>query len=307
MVTRKLKLKKNNYTRKQKTNISSQIYNISDKDVLDDFNKLVEIGCDINKKLSRIGNNVVNKYTATERMNTVGRHHLSFFDVWFNKKRLNKEKYVKQFFNFYKKNNKTYPEIKIMFRLSNLYFSAVSIFKPLVAMEVYCRFKPTCVLDFTMGWGGRLVGACALNIPKYIGIDSNKNLKTPYNKMSSFLRNNSTTDIELYFQDALTMDYSKLNYDLVLTSPPYYNIETYGNNKEKTKEDWDKNFYIPIFQATFDSLKRGGYYCLNVPNDVYETVAVDILGKPFDKISLPKAKRNSAEKYHEYIYVWKKT
>jgi hypothetical protein len=103
------------------------------------------------------------------------------------------------------------------------------------------------------------------------------------------------------------MDYSKLNYDLVLTSPPYYNIETYGNNKEKTKEEWDNNFYIPIFKATFGSLKRGGYYCLNVPNDVYETVAVNILGKAFEKISLPKAKRNSVDKYHEYIYVWKKT
>ena len=31
--------------------------------------------------------------------------------------------------------------------------------------------------DPCMGWGGRLVGACALDIPKYIGIDLNKSLE----------------------------------------------------------------------------------------------------------------------------------
>jgi len=310
MTTKKFTLKKNNYTRKQKTRISDKIYNISNKDVLDDFNNLVKIGCDYHKTLSKVGNDVVNKYTAAERLNTMGMHHLSFYDVWFNKLTIKKQKYARNFFKFYRKSYKTYPEIKIMFRLSNLYFSAVSIFKPLVAMDVYCRFKPNCILDFTMGWGGRLVGACALNIPKYIGIDNNNNLKTPYNKMTSFLKKHSTTDVQLFFQDALTVDYSKLKYDLVLTSPPYYNIETYGDNKEKEKEkekeDWDNNFYIPIFKKTFQYLKKGGYFCLNIPTDVYENVAIDVLGKPFDTIKMPKAKRTSDEKYCEYIYIWYK-
>ena len=122
--------------------------------------------------------------------------------------------------------------------------------------------------------------------------------------MCGFLEKHSTTDIELYFQDALTVDYSKLDYDLVLTSPPYYNIETYGGNKQKTKDEWNQNFYEPIFKKTFQHLKRGGYYCLNIPEEVYKTVALKILGKPFAKIPLPKAKRSSDEKYNEFIYVW---
>jgi hypothetical protein len=300
-------LRKNNYTRKQKEGFSNQVYNLTDQDVLADFMKLVEIGCEKHAALSTVGNDVVNRFTAVERMNTAGYQNISFYDVLFNKTQLKRENYVKKLLAFYKKNRKGYPEIKVMFRLTNLYFSSVSIFKPLIAMDVYCRFQPKCVLDFTMGWGGRLVGACALNIPKYIGVDYNRNLKTPYNKMCRFLKKHSTTDIKLYFQDALSVDYSKMDYDLVLTSPPYYNIELYnGVNSQKTKEDWDEHFYKPIFEKTYKHLKKGGHYCLNVPEEVYDNVAVKTLGKPRFKILLPKAQRSTAEKYHEYIYVWQK-
>jgi hypothetical protein len=308
MPTKKKSLQKNNYTRKQKERLANQVYNLTDADVLADFTKLVEIGCKQHAALSTVGNDVVNKYTAVERLNTAGYQNISFYDVWFNKNRLKREKYVKKLLDFYKKTRKGYPEIKVMFRLSNLYFSSVSIFKPLIAMDVYCRFQPKCVLDFTMGWGGRLVGACALNVPKYIGIDSNKNLKTPYNKMCKFLKKHSTTDIELYFRDALSVDYSKLDYDLVLTSPPYYNIELYdGANKQKTKEEWDEQFYKPIFEKTYKHLSSGGHYCLNVPEEVFDTIAVKVLGKPRAKIPLAKAQRSAGEKYHEYIYVWVKS
>lgn len=306
MPTKKKSLQKNNYTRKQKERLANQVYNLTDADVLADFTKLVEIGCEKHAALSTVGNDSVNKYTAVERLNTAGYQNISFYDVWFNKNRLKREKYVKKLLDFYKKTRKGYPEIKVMFRLSNLYFSSISIFKPLIAMDVYCRFQPKCVLDFTMGWGGRLVGACALNIPKYIGVDYNQKLKAPYNKMCRFLKKHSTTDVDLYFQDALTVDYSKFDYDLALTSPPYYNIETYGGNKQKSKDEWDEKFYRPMFETTYKHLKKGGHYCLNVPEEVYDNVAVKTLGKPRFKILLPKVKRSTAEKYHEYIYVWQK-
>ena len=297
---------KNNYTLKQKRNIAQKILDIREKDIETDFINLKEIGCEKKKALSQIGNDIVNYFTFVERLNTIGNKKLNFYDVWRNKNALAKKKYINNIVSFYKNRKTKYPEPKVWYRISNLYFSAISIFKPQIAMDIYCLYNPTTILDFTMGWGGRLVGACALNIPKYIGIDMNSNLKTPYNKMTHFLKKHSTTEIELYFQDALTVDYSKLNYDLVLTSPPYYNIETYGDNVEKTKEEWDKSFYIPIFEKTFQHLKPGGHYCINIPNEVYENVAIKILGNPLTKIPLPKSKRTSSENYNEFIYVWKK-
>ena len=306
MTTRKNHIKKNTYTIKQRQKIADKVYDITEKDVLEDFNKLQEIGCNYHKALSQIGNKVVNKYTIIERLNTLGHKGINFYDIWKNKNELKKKPSNKSMIDYYKKTNKNYPEIKVWFRISNLYYSAISIFKPLIAMDIYCRYKPNTILDFTMGWGGRLVGACALNVPKYIGIDMNSNLKMPYQKLSHFLHKHSNTEIELYFQDALTIDYSKLNYDVVLTSPPYYDIEIYGPNQVKSKEKWNNEFYKPIFEMTFKYLKKDGYYCLNIPREVYTSVAIKVLGKCLIKIPLPKMKRKSDEKYHEFIYVWQK-
>jgi hypothetical protein len=297
---------KNNYTVRQKRNIAKKILDLTEKDAETDFISLRDIGCEKKKALSQIGNDTVNYFTFVERLNTIGNKKLNFYDVWRNKNALAKKKYINNIITFYKNRKTKYPEAKVWFRISNLYFSSISIFKPQIAMDIYCLYNATSILDFTMGWGGRLIGACALNVPKYIGIDMNTNLKDPYKKMTNFLKKHSTTDIELYFQDALSLDYSKLDYDLVLTSPPYYNIETYGNDREKTKEEWDNSFYKPIFEKTFQHLKTGGHYCINIPNEVYENVAFKILGSPFTKIPLPKSKRTSSEKYNEFIYVWKK-
>ena len=303
---KKLIIKKNNYTRKQKAVIADKVFHLTEKDALDDFNKLKQIGCDYHTELSQTGNKAVNNYTLVERLNTIGTKKINFYDFWKNKASFKKKPFVKNMVDFYNKRAIPPTEGKMLFRIFNLYYTPISIFNPLIAMDVYCRFKPTCILDFTMGWGGRLVGACALNIPKYIGIDYNKNLEVTYNKMSRFLKKHSTTDIQLYFQNALTIDYSKLDYDLVLTSPPYYNIETYGGNEQMSKDKWNTEFYIPIFQETYKHLKKGGHYCINIPGEVYKNVAVKILGKCTTKIPLPKAKRTAAEKYQEFIYVWKK-
>ena len=309
---KKYKFKKNNYTKRQKQIISNKIYDLTEKDVLDDFNKLREIGCAYHKDLSIVGNKVVNKYTLIERLNSKGKQNISFYDLYKNKNYVKTKPFVKKMVDFYKKHRATYNDAKVFFRISNLYYSSISIFKPFIAMKIYCIYKPTSILDFTMGWGGRLVGACALDIPNYIGIDSNNNLRQPYTEMTKFLNKNSKTNIKLFFQDALSIDYSKLSYDLVLTSPPYYDIEIYGTQEnndlkhKKTMEEWNNEFYIPIIEKTFKYLKKGGHYCLNIPKDLYKNVAIKLLGKPSTKIVMPKSKRTNEETYQEFIYIWKK-
>jgi hypothetical protein len=178
-----------------------------------------------------------------------------------------------------------------------------------MAMEIYCKYSPKiAILDPTMGWGGRLVGACALDLPKYIGIDSNRNLEKPYKELCAFLKDKTTCEIDVRFQDALTVDYSKIKYDMVLTSPPYYNIEIYRDTREKTKEKWNTEFYRPLFSETWKHMSSPGYYCLNVPEEIYEENCIPILGKAHKKMLLKKQKRtkSAADKYKEYIYVWQK-
>jgi len=297
-------MEKNNYSIKEKEAIAKNLTDISFDELEEQFLKLKELKCNLINTLSHVGSDVVNYFTFVERLNTAGHSGYSFFDVWYSRKFIQTKKYSKSLFKYYKKNNIT-DEYFIMYRIFNLYFGAVSIFKPVIAKYIYCKFKPKKILDFTMGWGGRLVGACALDIEKYIGIDLNQKLKKPYTEMTKFLDKYSDTKFDIYFEDAATFDYSKLDYDFVLTSPPYYNIELYTGTEKRDIEEWNNNFYIPVFTNTYKYMKSG-YYCLNIPQNIYNDVALKVLGKPYKKILFPKAKRTQDEKYKEYIYVWKK-
>jgi hypothetical protein len=295
-----------NKTRKRK--ISDQLFGYSRERIKLDYEQLRQVTCkNITKysPLSILGTKFIDHYTGMERLNTIGNKGINFYEFWEKRNKYKKEKYVQNMLEYYK-NYPNIPEIKRWKYIFNLYFSAITLFRPITAMEVYCKYSPRTVLDFTMGWGGRLLAAAALDIPTYIGIDINTNLRAPYTKMVRDLDGLTETKFDLYFQDALTIDYSKLRYDMVFTSPPYYNIEIYPGTVRKEKQEWNETFYTPLFSITWKYLQRGGYYCLNVPVDVYQAVCLPLFGRAKSRISMKKTKRTDNEKYKEYTYVWKK-
>jgi hypothetical protein len=307
------------YSLKEKENIVQQINPVTIEQAEKSFQNLRNLKCKgaIAASASiQIGNDVVDKFTLIERLNTKGHVGIDFYTFWYNRAYFSKIGYIQNMLEYYR--SRDIAEIRKWKYIFNLYFSSISIFRPVMAMEIYCKYTPKiAILDPTMGWGGRLIGACALNLPKYIGIDANVYLDEPYRKMMDFVADKTTTKIEVFFQDALTIDYSQLNYDMVFTSPPYYNIEIYrkiSNSKyfkkdeKKTKEEWNSGFYKPLFKKTWENMKSPGYYCLNIPAEIYEECCVPILGKYSRKIALKKQTRtkSAANKYSEYIYIWYK-
>ena len=277
------------------------------EEAIKDLEKINDLTCDKLNVNSRIGNKFIDFFTLMERLETKGiRSGKSFFDLWENRSEMYKKKSIQRLIK-YKKERGSVNEVSIYKSMVDLFFGSVNIFKPSIAMDIYCRFNPTSILDMTMGWGGRLLGACALNIPKYTGIDLNVSLKKPYEEMVEVLKEYTTTKINLMFKDALKVDYNKLDYDLVLTSPPYYNMEIYTGTERRSVEEWNETFYKPLFDKTWNGLKVGGHYCLNVPIKVYEDVLIPLLGKANILIPINHAKRRKTSTYKEYIYVWKKT
>jgi hypothetical protein len=290
----------------EKDRIAKKIKNITESEAISDYEHLKNIDLRMITNETRIGNKFVDYFTFRQRLDTIGIKGFSYFD-FIKDTEYHKKKYIKNLLDYQKGEDKQIA----LYRVFKLHAGSIGLFKPLTAMEIYSRFKPKSILDFSMGWGGRLVGACALNIPNYIGIDTNKNLREPYKRMCSLLKELGTkTNIKLMFKDALEVDYSNLAYDLVITSPPYYNVEIYEGMESKTEEEWELEFYAPLFSETYKYLKRGGHYVLNIPKKVYENVCIELLGRANIKIPLKKKahpKKNSADKdYSEYLYVWKK-
>jgi hypothetical protein len=297
-------MEQNKFTLKEKKELSKELKDYTKEEIKEDFLKLKDIKCSNVNVHSLIGNKIVDYFTFYERLDVIGRRGLNYYDFLMNINKLRKTKYYKSLKEYSKNDNMT--QTMLDYKYGQLYWGLnVAIFKPIIAKHIYCMFKPSSILDFTMGWGGRMIGACSLDIPNYIGIDLNKDLKKPITDMAKFVAPYTQTKIKLFFKDALSVDYSKLYYDFVLTSPPYYNIEQYKYNEKLSKEEWNNNFYIPIITKTYKHLQKNGVYCLNIPLDVYEVVK-KILGKSDKKIKMWKSKRTKTVT-EEWIYIWYKS
>jgi len=306
-------------TQEEKAAIAKKIKNITEDEAVANYQKLKKIDLSKISNETRIGNKFVDCFTFLARLETVSKREVSYFDFIHDTK-YHEKKYIQNLLNYQKGDDNHVA----LYRVFKLHCGSIGLFKPLNAMCIYKRFKPQSVLDFTMGWGCRLVGACAADVPSYTGIDINPSLKAPYERMVEVLKgitiktkgkNNPDTtlqtNITLLFQDALTVDYSALDYDCVFTSPPYFNIEIYEGTTAKTEEAWVNEFYVPIFTKTYEHLKPGGHFILNVPANLYEMVCVPLLGTATTQIALKKKTRPkncyTKKDYNEYIYVWLKS
>jgi len=303
---------KENFSHEEKTMIAKMIKNITLEDAKKDFSDLRNIGISKNiqhiSSRSRIGNNVVDYFTFKERLETRGKYNITFFEFIANIEEFKKKKFIRNMLQYYdevKNKNNTKNQYIVWKETYNICISAINIFRPILAMEIYEKYNSAKVLDFCAGWGGRAIGASALNIEKYIGIEINTSLKEPYQNMLKFAKEVSTTEIEMIFDDALNIDYSSLVYDTAFTSPPYYFLEKYENNKEyASKKEMNEKFYKPLFTNTYKYLKVGGYYILNINKEIYDSVCLELFGSAHESFSLKKSKRQND--YMEYIYVWHK-
>jgi hypothetical protein len=299
-----------NFTDLEKENISKNIKNISFTTVDIEMNKLIHIQNDAQNMSPRcrIGNNIVDYYTFTERLKTKGKYDVNYYEFIANLDYFKQKKFIQNMIHYYettKNKNKTKNEYIVLKEIYNICISAINIIRPLVYMEIYSKYKPKCILDFCAGWGGALVAACALNVDTYIGIEINSNLKNGYDNMQSYLKTKSNTNINMIFDNALQVDYDKLYYDFVFTSPPYYFIQKYENNPVySSKQEMDNLFYIPIFNKVYTSLQPNGYFIINICKEVYDNVLIKLFGEAHEVYPYKKSKRQND--YNEIIYVWKK-
>lgn len=292
----------------EKNQIAKQIKSICIEQVEDEFIKLQNIGSNASKQSERcrIGNSVVDYFTFLQRLHTKGKYNVNYYEFIYNIDYFKEKKFIQNMSTYYetvKNKNKQKNQYIVLKEIYNICISAINIIRPLVYMEIYNKFQPTSILDFCAGWGGAAVAAAALNIPNYTGIEINHYLQQPYIKLCSFLSSKSNSKINMCFQNALEVDYSLIDYDLVFTSPPYYFIQKYENNAiYKSKDEMDELFYKPIFTKTFQNLKKGGYYILNVNREVYERVCKSVLGEANEIFPYKKSKRQN--NYKEIVYVW---
>jgi len=244
--------------------------------------------------LSNAGLKFIDHFTFEHRLAVRGKMGMNFFDFFANWETLKERKYINNLLEFYDMDETP----KTIYKIYNLAINNVHAFRPVVALQICDRFKPTHILDPCAGWGGRALAAHIYGA-KYTGYDSNTDLTNAYEKMSTIL------GVNLIIGDSLLIDYTRLKkYDCIMTSPPYYDVERYAHNKwYKNDDEMDDQFYFPLFDTLRNHLRVGGWIVLSINQKLFDRVFNILYGPPHIIFPLVAHKRKS---YIEYIYAWQK-
>ena len=257
------------------------------RELYDDYDKLKlsleKIKPTLNLKYSRIGFKTSNKFFQFERLKTPSQGKISCYDFW----KKNKTKIIE-----YSKNNNHSNDL-----FANIVFMnhPSSQFPPFIAGQIYKYFNATKVLDPYCGWGDRAIAAMALDID-YIGIDSNDNLQPAYDKMINYYQTDS--EVEIIYDKCQNVNIDKLDFDLVLTSPPYWNkdhkiLEKY-NNCENDYNTFLKESLIPFIKKC---IKKNVCTCIHIPSFTYDDIKKEV-GKCRKKFSFSTNLNNKKSGSH---------
>lgn len=145
-----------------------------------------------------------------------------------------------------------------------------TMYRPHLAKTIISSFPGETVLDPCAGWGGRMLGTVAAG-KKYIGFETNLETYNNLNKLVDFL--NIKDSVTLYNTGSEFMeDYIKNKADIVLTSPPYFNLEIYSDGNQQSENkfssygDWLDGWLLKIIKSSTSLLSEGGVSCWNVHN-----------------------------------------
>jgi hypothetical protein len=190
---------------------------------------------------------------------------------------------------------------------------SVSNFRPTVAKYMYEKYSNGgFVLDPSAGYSGRLIGAITSNIKRYDGIEPcsetyNCNIKA-YNKIVYLIKEINRDNLFTtycypkvnFYKEAFEDFNTNQKYDLVFTSPPYFNIEKYSYEntqswiRYKTYENWKEKFLKVLIEKSYDFLCNKGFFALNAGGEPLVEDTKEYIVKTFGGIHEIKYMRLSS-------------
>jgi len=168
-----------------------------------------------------------------------------------------------------------------------------TMFRPQIAKLICMRYNPKKVLDPCAGWGGRMLGVVSSGA-EYIAFEPNTKTYTNLLRLAKFLH--IEEKVTLICDDVLNIDnYFLPKVDMILTSPPYFDLEVYSSEKtqsitnKSTYNEWNKLFLEPVIIKSLNHLQSNGFSCWNVAkvynNNMFDDVFNAHKKKNFNKFA----------------------
>ena len=125
------------------------------------------------------------------------------------------------------------------------------------------------LFDPCAGWGGRMLGTVA-NGWKYVGCEPNTETYLNLRRLVRFLE--IEDQVTLHNMPAEECWKAGPIFDVVLTSPAYFNLEVYTDdsrqsyNRHNSYADWSENWFRPLIRDCLARLRPQGLSAWNVMN-----------------------------------------
>jgi hypothetical protein len=231
------------------------------EDFLDDAGEIGPIG-----SRARVGHYVIDKYMTHfhEVQNHAGRSMLNS---------ITQESIEKALHMNVKGHSTPYAsEIRKMITMGKA-LGSVTKYRAKVAKTIVKYFGAERVLDPCAGWGGRMLGAAAAGAA-YVGCDPDPRTAAG---LRAILADPSipadigpkVTILEKPCEQALAEGDITGPFDLILTSPPYFNLELYTGGEQSTAayptwEGWVSDWLKPVIVGSLALLNADGVSCWSV-------------------------------------------
>ena len=143
-----------------------------------------------------------------------------------------------------------------------------SNFNITIVYTVLNYFKPKSMLDFSSGWGDRLIGAMAYGC-SYQGIDPSDCLHQIYPSIIKFF-GYSEKKYNVIKDGFENVNLGNKQYDIVFTSPPFFDLEVYQTNetqsinKFNSLKKWKSNFLFPSLNKSLNHLNKNGHIAIYI-------------------------------------------
>jgi hypothetical protein len=141
---------------------------------------------------------------------------------------------------------------------------------PSFVLNVVCRFFPEAkrVLDFSAGWGERLVAFLALNVEKYAGFESNAKTKEGHDDIIYAFGSGTETNVRYEAFEDCRLSLNEGTYDLIFTTPAAFRSkDAYDNGMQKKYKTFDRWMTAYLFYSLYESwsfLEVGGGMCFRL-------------------------------------------
>jgi len=210
----------------------------------------------------------------------------------------------------------------------------ITNFKPMNARAIWEYICPTWggqVLDFSAGFGGRMMGAMTSRMRyAYHGIDPNTRTFAGLEALGALITDVVGTQSQVFCTGSEDFVPEPGSYDAAFSSPPYFNCERYNDeptqcyNKFADLDAWFKQYVEPTLSMVYKGLCRDGIYAVNIADyrqgkesfsivDRWKTISEKVGFKSVETIKMllttrPGVGNNREEKStkSEGIYVFRK-